>query len=916
MLRAPLSSSFTQALTSPARSGHLPARARALAALIVLGASLLSASFVFSAAAQDAPPGPGVPPAPAAPATPAAEPPAAPAQAPAIPSDLVPPKLITGVDPGYPEEALAERLSATVTVMLVIGVDGFIEDVTLAGEPVGHGFDELALSAARRLLFEPALKGGVPMRARLGFRFEFAPPELAAAPPPGKLEVTVLGLDDEAPIAAAEVLLTTPIDPTFAVRIVTDPQGRASTDALTAGDYEVRITAEGRNEETHQETIVDGEVTQVTYRLAKPTVEKEEWSFGAVARVKAPPREVTRRTIEREELTRVAGTRGDALRTIELLPGVSRPPLGAGLVLIRGSAPGDSQVFLEGMPVPLLYHFGGLTSFINSRALDRIDFYPGNFSARYGRQIGGIIDVGVRDPRSDGYHGVLDVNVPLDSSLLVEGPLGEKASFMAGGRRSYAGEVITALIPEGTFNAFAAPVYYDYQGFVTYKPTDRDKIKLGAYGASDRLEILFADAPDSDPSIRQIEFGLQFHRQQVGWEHQYNKDLDHTITVSYGRIDQKVALGPELDFDLGINNIYARGELRHRLSDGVQLIVGTDTSIDKFDVAYTGPSPGQQEGSSGQMNQSLEQLPVTTVRDRRARYQPSLYAEVDLRPIEQLRLVPGLRLDYFQDIEQFVFDPRFAVIYSLRDDWRLKAGIGVFSQAPEPQETSPTGLGNPNLQSIRSVHYGAGAEHDFTDVLSLGVEGFYKNIIERVVTGVDAGDPPFVNEGIGRIYGLEVSGRAKPKGRYFGFLSYTLMRSERNDRGEGWRLFDFDQTHILTFASTVRLGKGWELGGTFRYVTGNPITPVVGSTFDADTGLYNAQYGRINSRRNPSFNRLDVRVEKTWKFDAWRLAAYLDIQNAYNAENREGTSYNYDYTQSAPIRGLPIIPIIGLRGEL
>jgi TonB family protein len=902
MLRALLFSSFTQALAR--RAQFLPARARVLTVFFLVATSSV---FALTAAAQEVPP--------VDPGSPEAQVPATPA-APMAPSDLVAPKLIASVDPDYPEEALAERLTATVTVMLVIGVDGFVEDVTLVGEPVGHGFDELALAAARRLLFEPALKGGIPMRARLGYRFEFVPPELPPPPSPGKLELSVLSVDDEAPIAGAEVLVTTPADETFAVRLVTDAQGRASTDALPAGNYEVRIKAEGRNEETHAEDVVDGEVTQVTYRLSKPSVEKEEWSFGAVARVKAPPREVTRRTIEREELTRVAGTRGDALRTIELLPGVSRPPLGAGLVLIRGSAPGDSQVFLEGMPVPLLYHFGGLTSFINSRALDRIDFYPGNFSARYGRQIGGIIDVGVRDPRSDGYHGVLDVNVPLDSSLLVEGPVGDKASFMVGGRRSYAGEVISAVIPEGTFNAFAAPVYYDYQGFVTYKPTDRDKLKFGAYGASDRLEILFSDVPDSDPSIRSLEFGLMFHRQQVGWEHQYNKDLDHKITVSFGRVDQKISLGPELDFDLGVNNVYARGELRHRLSDAVQVIVGTDTSFDKFDVRYTGPIPGQQEGSAGQMNQSLEQLPITSIRDQRSRVQPALYGEFDLRPFEQLRLVPGLRLDYFQEIKTFVFDPRFAGIYSITDDWRIKAGVGVFSQSPEPQETSPTGLGNPNLRGIRSIHYGAGAEHDFTEVLSLGVEGFYKSIFDRVVGGVDAGDPPFINNGVGRIYGLEVAGRAKPKGRYFGFLSYTLMRSERNDRNEGWRLFDFDQTHILTFATTVRLGKGWELGGTFRYVTGNPITPVVGSTFDADTGLYNAQYGRINSRRNPSFNRLDVRAEKTWKFDAWRLAAYLDIQNAYNAENREGTQYNYDYTQSAPIRGLPIIPIIGMRGEL
>lgn len=821
------------------------------------------------------------------------------------------------VDAGYPDAALADKLEPSVTVRIIVGVDGFVETAELAGPLVGYGFDELALNAVRRFLFVPAMKGGVPMRARATYSYAFKVPAPAvdaapAAPTTGDFEITLRGKDDT-PVAGAEILLSSPDDASFGLRLVSDEKGVATTKELLPGKYEVRVSAEGFAPQTQFEEIGVGEVTAATYRLT--VAEKtDDWSFGAVARVKAPPREVTRRTIEREELTRVAGTRGDALRTIELLPGVSRPPFGAGFILIRGSAPGDSQVFLEGMPVPLLYHFGGLTSFVNSRALERIDFYPGNFSARYGRQIGGIIDVEVRDPRTDGYHGVLDVNVPLDSSLLVEGPIGKNASFLVAGRRSYFGEVAKAVIPEGTFSAFAAPVYYDYQAFTTWRPTDRDRLKLGAFGSSDRLEILFSEVPDSDPSIRAIEVGLSFHRQQIGWDHQYSKDLDHKITVGFGRLKQGFVLGPELNFDLTVNNVYARGEWRYRVNEAVQVIAGTDTFLDVFDVLYTGPTPGQQEGSDN-MNQTLEQLPVTSIRDQRTRVLPAGYVELALKPIEKLRIVPGLRVDYYQDNAAFSFDPRISSVYSLTDTWRIKGGVGVFSQQPEPQESSPV-LGNKNLRPIRSVHYGFGGEHDFTDALSLGVEGFYKQIYDRVVSGQNFGDPVFINDGKGRIYGLEVSGRAKPKGRFFGFLSYTLMRSERNDRNEGWRLFDFDQTHILTLSTGLRLGKGWETGGTFRYVTGNPTTPVVSADFDGVSGLYSAQSGAINSTRNPSFNRLDLRVEKMWTFSSWKLAAYLDVQNSYNAVNREGTQYSYNYQESGPIRGLVIIPIIGMRGEL
>jgi hypothetical protein len=204
------------------------------------------------------------------------------------------------------------------------------------------------------------------------------------------------------------------------------------------------------------------------------------------------------------------------------------------------------------------------------------------------------------------------------------------------------------------------------------------------------------------------------------------------------------------------------------------------------------------------------------------------------------------------------------------------------------------------------------------------VEGFYKNVYDGVVAtdfqaAYNRGDlepPPYENDGEGRIYGLEVAGRKQAKGRWFGFLSYTLMRSERRDHGGPWYLFQYDQTHIFAAASTVILGRGWEIGGTLRIVTGNPQTPIIGASFDQNTGSYISEFGRLNSVRAPTFNRLDVRFEKKWTFDAFRLALYLDIQNVYNAKNVEGTSYSFNYKERADVRGLIIIPILGVRGEL
>ena len=67
---------------------------------------------------------------------------------------------------------------------------------------------------------------------------------------------------------------------------------------------------------------------------------------------------------------------------------------------------------------------------------------------------------------------------------------------------------------------------------------------------------------------------------------------------------------------------------------------------------------------------------------------------------------------------------------------------------------------------------------------------------------------------------------------------------------------------------------------------------------------------------DPAFHRLDVRIDKTWDFKAWKLTAYLDLQNAYFRQNPEGRMYNYNYSRSDAVKGLPILPILGVRGEL
>ena len=834
-----------------------------------------------------------------------------------------PPKLIEAEEPVAPEGV---PLPGEVVVVLTVDKDGSVSDATVR-ESSDARLETAALAAALASRFEPARSGGEPRAARIAYRVDFPAP-----PPPAEGELSLRLVDDDgAPLVGLELTVTSrsaaqspgaeeddlarqtsaaAVD----LNVLTDEQGQAYLKALAPGRYQVTFTDLTGEVRSYTEVVSDGEITEARYRLALPETPelKAEARFEATAEVEAPPREVTRRTLEARELNRIAGTRGDAVRGIEVLPGVGRPPFLSGDIIIRGASPQDSEIFLDGSPVPRLYHFGGFVSVFPSPFVGQVDFYPGNFSVRYGRRVGGVVEVtpSALEPERTG--GYLDASL-FDASFMFEGPIAENVDVSAAARRSYVDAVFEALVPDGAISTTAAPVYWDYQTRARWTPSSRDEVTFLAYGSSDRLRLLFSEASDQDPSFRgNLRFETQFHRGEVRWRHRLNARTSHKLLLAGGTDNLRLGLGPALNFDLNTVPLAGRSEWVTQVHPRLTLNSGIDIQATPFSISYAG-SPNQA-GEGNPFGTPLSAQDRVEAQESGFIVSPAVYVEALYQATDALALIGGVRADYFGQIKRAAVDPRFVARYAFAPTWLIKGGVGLFSQPPQPQEAAASVDGNPELRPTRSIHVSTGLEKQISPDLRVGVEGFYKQLFDRVVGAPPGESPSFTNDGIGRIYGAELDVRLLPSsGRYYGLLSYTLMRSERNDRGEGWRPFDFDQSHIFNVAGGYRFKNNIEIGGRFLYVAGNPTTPVLGSLFDSASGLYLPIFGPVNSARNPAFHRLDVRLAKVWYLDRQVVTLYLDVQNAYNRRNQEDVSYNFDFSESEPLAGLPILPSIGAR---
>lgn len=629
-----------------------------------------------------------------------------------------------------------------------------------------------------------------------------------------------------------------------------------------------------------------------------------------------PPTTVSRTSLAVSEIESLPGVAGDPLAVVQSFAGVARSDLGSGQIIVRGAAPEDTRVFVDGLEIPLIYHFGGLRSVIPMPLLAGIEFFPGNFSSSYGRVTGGVVNARLAQLEPPALTGSVDVSL-LDTSVYLAAPLGERAAIAVAGRRSYIGEVLGAVLPSDTLSFNVAPRYYDAQLLASYTPSDGHELRLFLLASDDRLELVFDNPADFDPNVEgdTLDSGEGFSRALLSHHFAPGESFENTASLAYGYSHEDDRFG-QLAVDVETHRLDLRDTARHQLAPGQALMYGADVSLAAHDVFVSVPRL-PKEGQPEEFD--LSELVQSS--DTFTRLSPALFVELSLEPWRWLSVFPGVRADWFGGTEQLAVQPRLNVRAALSDSVVAKAGIGAFAQEPSDDELNPD-VGNPRLGIEQALHASAGAEYRPWRWLALDTTLFYRDLRELVsqtdAVEVDASGVArarrYDNGGRGRAYGAEIVLRHERAHGFSGWIAYTLSRSTREDSGASvTRLFDYDQTHILTALGTLELPAGFQIGARFRFVSGNPLTPVVGAVFDADADRYRARYGAPNSRRNPPFHQLDVRVDKRWQFEDWSLNAYLEVQNAYNRLNPEGLSYNYDYRQSTRESGLPLLPVFGLR---
>lgn len=845
----------------------------------------------------------------------------APSPAPARPEDIERPRLVRDAQPRYPAAAWDAGIEGDVVLLLTVDAAGRITEVAV-DTPAGHGFDEAAVRAARDLRFTPARVAGtpVPIQIRYTFRFRVPEKETVATRPieacagqcpvderaPVKLRATVYERGRGKVLPGVEVYVLDRDEV-----LLTDESGQFTLEG-PPGAYALVIRPPDYYPFETTERLQPGQEVDVKYfvrrhRRARYTT----IVWGSEGRA-----EVARTSLMDDEIRTIPGTLGDPIRVAMLLPGVSSPASGIGYPIVRGALPGDSMYEIDGIQVPMLYHLLFGNAVIHPRFVDEITFQPGGYGAAHGRFPGGrIAATSAKVDEDPLWAAHLSI---IETSLLRAQPVGESSEFVAAARYGTLGYIIEGLAANTVFR------YWDYQTRLGHRFGDGGKLSLTVLGAQDT-------AGERDPeSGDETVLRLGFHTADL----RYRRSLgDPAWLVAGVQGGYEFFVPPaEEDPDAPVENDARMWKLRPYLEAGVapvrglELEAGADVLYQDFGLKLAGPdNPAFRDADTG----------VTLG--------AWLTGEWQRGPVV---VSPGLRLDHYRyrapdrTDRATALEPRLAASYAWTDALTTKASAGLhagparFSFVEPPLVFGPI----PAYEGAglywglnRAWQMQAGVESRLPADFELAVTGFYHDLYQAIdfslldkqlvpdptpCNGDDELDLPLPVGVDGRTYGAELMLRRRLGQAVFGWVSYSLSRSERTFPGVGTLPFDFDQTHVLNTVASWEVGRNWTLGAVLHVNTGRPYTPFIVQRCTGEVfSFYEGRRGAPNAARFPTFWRIDARIQKREVFETWFFDFYVDLFNASFQWETIAYEVNPD-TGEIEAQTLPLfIPTIGVRGE-
>jgi len=586
----------------------------------------------------------------------------------------------------------------------------------------------------------------------------------------------------------------------------------------------------------------------------------------------------------------------DALKALQLMPGVRAVSEGSSGFSVRGGNPDQNLILLDEAPVYNAGHLLGFFSVFNNDAIKDVSLYKGDIPAKNGGRLASVLDIRMKDGNARNFTASGGVGT-ISSRLTLEGPIAsEKTTFLLAGRRTYADLFLKMSSDEQIKDNIL--YFYDVNAKLSHSFSESDRIYFSAYLGKDVVKNHFSE----------IYFGN--HTSTFRWNHVFSPRLFSNLTLLFSNyqygLAQSDANASGIKWISNMQDYGARLDFNYYPTPAHSISFGAQSTL--HDIL-----PGEVRPSDNSVFSPV-------IMQRKQALEHGFYIENAQKIGTKLTWRYGLRLSVFQNYDldakksehsYWRLEPRSGLTWMFHPKSSFKASYARTYQymhlSSNSQSTTPLDvwfLSSPVVKPQRSDQFSLGwFRHMANNSVDLSIETFYKDM-QNTIDFKDYADL-MLNEDLeselrfGRAYayGLEFMTRYN-RGKWTGWLSYTWSRSRRKVNeinNNEWYYSPYDLTHDVSIVASYRLSPRLLLSGNWVFTTGAPVTFPVGR-FESGNDLIPI-YSERNAERMPDYHRLDVGItwkgkenpQKKWQGE-WVFSAY----NAYARKNAWSIYFEQD----------------------
>ena len=682
-----------------------------------------------------------------------------------------------------------------------------------------------------------------------------------------------------------------------------------------AGIYEVSVSYVGFSEKVHTVNLKENQILDFILDSNMQLDEVVVTSTAPDERVKSLNMGVEK--LSATEIKQMPALMGevDVLKAIQLLPGVQTASEGGSGFSVRGGSPDQNLILIDNSTVYNASHLLGFFSVFNNDVLSGLDLYKGDIPVKHGGRLASLLDVRTKDNHPEKFSGVGGIGL-ISSRLTLEAPMGDKTSWLLGGRRSYADLFLKLSADEALRKSTV--YFYDLNGKVTHRFSNRDIVDFSGYYGKD----VFGAEPG--------DFKYGNGAASLSWRHVYSRTLSSKLSFNFSNYDyglESKLEGSQATWKSSINDFMLRMDMIHSINDLWDMTYGFSSTLHKFKPGHAsmlGTVDYKVEGSRA--------------------FEHGIYLSNEQKLSEIFSVKYGTRLSIFQNMgkatvynydnnyrmkDSLVYgsgeiyntytawEPRLGFVLKLGESSSIKGGyvhnVQFMQLANNSASGSPLDVwfpASPNIKPQTVDMFSAGYFRNFSNnMYETSVELYYKKH-DNVIDFAEHADLMLnkhlegeVRTGTGEAYGAEFMVR-KNKGDLTGFVNYTLSRAERTipeiNNGKAY-LSPYDKTHSLNVVANYEFSKKISVSAIWIYATGNPTTYPSGR-FEIN-GEYFPIYSGRNEYRRPDYHRLDLSFTYIPKPDTkkrWRGEWNVSLYNAYGKKNPWMITYDQNEDSGIP----------------